>query len=40
MHWFEELPTFHNGGAVALAEYENGTRILQITPQGKIVEKD
>jgi hypothetical protein len=40
VHWFEEHPKFHNGGAVALAEYENGTRILQITPQGKIEEKD
>jgi hypothetical protein len=40
VHWFEEHPTFHNGGAVALAEYENGTHILQITPQGKIVDKD
>jgi LVIVD repeat-containing protein len=40
VHWFEEIPTFHNGGAVALAEYENGTHILQITPQGKIVDKD
>jgi hypothetical protein len=40
VHWFEEAPSFHNGGAVALAEYENGTHILQITPQGKIVDKD
>jgi hypothetical protein len=40
VHWFEEHPSFHNGGAVALAEYENGTHILQITPQGKIVDKD
>jgi hypothetical protein len=40
VHWFEEIPNFHNGGAVALAEYENGTHILQITPEGKIVDKD
>lgn len=35
-HWFEEHPTFKNGGMVALAEYEQGTRFLQITDQGKI----
>jgi hypothetical protein len=40
VHWFHEHPTFSNGGLVALAEYENGTRLLQITPEGKIVEKD
>ena len=31
VHWFEEHPTFNNGGLVALAEYENGTRFLQIS---------
>ncbi|MDQ3742316.1 MAG: hypothetical protein M3389_15395 [Actinomycetota bacterium] len=35
-HWFEEHPTFKNGGMVALAEYEQGTRFLQITPEGLI----
>jgi hypothetical protein len=39
VHWFEEHATFHNGGLVALAEYENGTRFEQITPEGKIVEQ-
>jgi len=39
VHWFTEHPQFHDGGAVALAEYENGTRLLQITPEGKIVEQ-
>jgi hypothetical protein len=39
VHWFEEHPTFRNGGLVALAEYENGTRLLQIQPNGKIVEQ-
>ena len=38
VHWFEEHPTFHNGGLVALAAYESGTRFLQITPEGKIKE--
>ncbi|HEV2813695.1 MAG TPA: hypothetical protein VGW10_10620, partial [Solirubrobacteraceae bacterium] len=37
-HWFEEHPTFKNGGLVALAEYEQGTRFLQITPEGEIVQ--
>jgi hypothetical protein len=35
-HWFEEHPTFKNGGLVALAEYEQGTRFLQVTPEGRI----
>jgi len=39
VHWFEEHPSFRNGGLVALAEYENGTRFLQILPDGKIKEQ-
>ncbi|HEX8105004.1 MAG TPA: hypothetical protein VF533_20450 [Solirubrobacteraceae bacterium] len=39
VHWFEEHPTFRDGGLVALAEYENGTRFLQIQPDGKIKEQ-
>jgi hypothetical protein len=39
VHWFEEHPTFKNGGLVALAEYDNGIRFEQITPEGKIVEQ-
>jgi hypothetical protein len=39
VHWFEEHGSFQNGGLVALAEYENGTRFLQIKPDGKIVEQ-
>jgi len=39
VHWFEEHPTFRNGGLVALAEYENGTRFLQVMPDGKIKEQ-
>ena len=38
-HWFQEHPTFRNGGLVAMAWYEHGTRFLQVTPEGKIVEK-
>ena len=37
-HWFEAHPTFHNGGLVALADYEHGDRFLQILPNGKINE--
>jgi len=37
-HWFEPHPAFHNGGLVALASYENGTRIKRIAPNGKITE--
>src|SRR4051812_28198544 len=37
-HWFMEHPTFHNGGLVALSQYENGVRFLQVTPAGKIKE--
>ena len=39
VHWFQEHPEFRNGGLVALAEYEQGTRFLQITPAGKIIEQ-
>jgi hypothetical protein len=39
VHWFMEHPSFKNGGLVALAEYENGTRFLQIAPNGKITEQ-
>jgi hypothetical protein len=39
VHWFEEHPTFHDGGLVALATYENGTRFLQIGSDGKITEQ-
>jgi len=37
-HWFEPHPAFHNGGLVALASYENGTRIKRISSSGKITE--
>jgi hypothetical protein len=39
VHWFDEHPTFKNGGLVALAAYENGTRFLQIGSDGKITEQ-
>jgi hypothetical protein len=39
VHWFQEHPTFRNGGLVAISEYEDGVRFLQITPDGQIQEQ-
>ena len=39
VHWFMEHPTFRNGGLVAVAAYENGTRLLQVDPDGKLTEQ-
>ena len=39
VHWFQEHPTFHDGGLVALSEYEDGVRFLQIKPDGSIEEQ-
>lgn len=39
VHWFQEHPTFKNGGLVALSEYEDGVRFLQIKKDGSIVEQ-
>jgi hypothetical protein len=39
VHWFQEHPTFRNGGLVAISEYEDGVRFLQITPKGQIKEQ-
>ena len=38
VHWFEPQPSFKNGGVVAMASYENGTRFKKIDPDGKISE--
>jgi hypothetical protein len=37
-HWFDEHPTYRNGGLVALGYYEHGTRFLDIQRNGKIKE--
>ncbi|MGH2730501.1 MAG: LVIVD repeat-containing protein [Actinomycetota bacterium] len=37
-HWFEEHPDFNNGGFVAAAFYDHGTRFFEVTPAGKIEE--
>lgn len=39
VHWFQEHASFRNGGLVALSEYEDGVRFLQVKPDGKIVEQ-
>ena len=39
VHWFQEHPSFRNGGLVAISEYEDGVRFLQIKPGGAIVEQ-
>lgn len=37
-HWVEERPGFENGGMVAAAYFEHGTRLLDIDSKGKIKE--
>lgn len=37
-HWFEEHPTFNNGGLVALGAYEHGTKFLEVSSKGKVKE--
>ena len=37
-HWFEEHPRFRDGGLVAIAWYDRGTRFLEVAPDGKITE--
>jgi len=37
-HWFETHPKYRNGGLVAMAWYEHGVRLFDISSQGKIKE--
>ena len=39
VHWFQAHPTFHDGGLVALSEYEDGVRFMQIGSDGSIKEQ-
>ena len=39
VHWFQEHPSFRNGGLVAISEYEDGVRFLQIGKDGSITEQ-
>lgn len=38
-HWFQPHPSFKDGGLVAVAWYGFGTRFVEVTKTGKIVEK-
>ena len=38
VHWFDDHPTYRNGGLVAIAWYEHGTRFLKIGTDGQIEE--
>ncbi|MFN2388191.1 MAG: LVIVD repeat-containing protein [Actinomycetota bacterium] len=35
-HWFDPHPSFRNGGLVAMAWYEHGTRFLRVSSTGRI----
>ncbi len=37
-HWFQQHPTFKNGGLVAAGFYNHGTRFLKVDSKGKISE--
>lgn len=37
-HWFESQPDFHDGGMVAVGYYEHGTRFLEVTNDGQLLE--
>lgn len=39
-HWHEAHPTFRNGGIVAAAFFEHGTRIIRVSSKGKITDQD
>jgi hypothetical protein len=39
VHWFQEHSSFRNGGLVAMSEYEDGVRFLQIKTGGQIEEQ-
>ena len=37
-HWLEPEPSFHNGGTVAAAFFEHGTKFVDVSSTGKIKE--
>jgi hypothetical protein len=39
VHWFQEHESFRNGGLVAISEYEDGVRFLQVSKTGEITEQ-
>jgi len=38
VHWFTPHPTYHNGGLIAISWYEQGTRFLQVGPDGTVTQ--
>ena len=38
VHWFDENPTYRNGGLVGIGWYEHGARFLKISTEGQIEE--
>ena len=38
-HWFEEHPSFSDGGIVAAGFYDHGTRFLRVDDKGKVSEE-
>lgn len=38
-HWFQQHPSFRNGGLVALGSYEHGTRFVITSPKGQLTEE-
>jgi hypothetical protein len=39
VHWFQEHATWHNGGLLALSEYEDGVRFIQVKRDGTMTEQ-
>jgi hypothetical protein len=39
VHWFQEHPTWRNGGLLALSEYEDGVRFIQVRRDGTMQEQ-
>jgi hypothetical protein len=37
-HWFTTHPSYRDGGLVAMGWYEHGTRLLEVSKQGRISE--
>ena len=35
-HWFQEHPSFKDGGVVAVGSYDHGTQFFIVTPKGKL----
>src|SRR3954447_23014985 len=38
VHWFRPHPTYRNGGLIAISWYEQGTRFLQVGPDGSVTQ--